>query len=379
MKNLKILNLSHTKANNQVLQVIAKNCKKLESLNLESCRTVYDMDLECLTLALNATLAYLNIDNVNMYADTIHFILKTCKSLRVFVGGHLINSIQSIYNQNLADADSMAQLSLDTIFIEGDTILKPSHMESIAITCPMLKRLSINCVGSNECLSYLKNFNCLSEITLANYHALFTFNFKDHFLDVLKTPIGKQLKSLHLIHIVDVNLKSIAKYCRNLSQLTVDFIGYYEPALDKDLTGNEELCVKELRHLSISNSNNKADQVNLNVGTFKSDLKALLSHGMLKSLCLNSLKELDDEYFLQLLSCRSICSPTRYLFDHIEHLEMKKMNGISATLVHNYFLKWNNKLSKLNLFDCKQITKYDFQQMVHDAKYSRFECQINWT
>lgn len=109
-------------------------------------------------------------------------------------------------------------------------------METLVRVTPELRQLNINCIGPNSSLAYLGQFRYLNELLIANTNSLISFCFGGVFLETLRTSsLSKQLRALHLIHLVDVNLKSIAKHCTNLVSLNVEFLGYYVPAVDTSL------------------------------------------------------------------------------------------------------------------------------------------------
>ena len=93
---------------------------------------------------------------------------------------------------------------------------------------------------------------------------MISFKFEGNLMHALRDSIGKQLKSLTLINITDVNLRSIARYCTNLVRLKMEFISNYEPAIDEPLSSDinnqawdQVKPIKSLRLLSISNFNIK--------------------------------------------------------------------------------------------------------------------------
>ena len=101
-------------------------------------------------------------------------------------------------------------------------------MEALGLLCPGLKSLRIYSIGEKNILDYLSHFGNLTKLTIANTQASISFRFGGSLLRLLRTQLGRQLKSLHLIALVDVNLRSIAKCCTSLAKLSVEFIGYYE-------------------------------------------------------------------------------------------------------------------------------------------------------
>lgn len=421
MKHLKRLNLSHTKTNGFVAGVLSKTCKKLEHLNLDNCQSMFDDDVDSLCQQLKTTLVYLNIDNIDVSKKTVVKILLDCTSLRFLYASHLFSAIQELYmwairdilpekseklatvchktgknrseqeNEPLKEIEFSGPLNLDTIYIDN-VVLKSDLMDSLSYLCPKLKILQINCLGSDSYFSYLNNFSSLSELVLINPDSLLCYHFNGHLMNALKDSIGSKLKLLHLDHIVDVNLRSIAKYCRNLVKLNVEFICYYEPANDPNLTQSDldaevidaNIGINSLRFLAISNTNNKYEQVHLNMGQFKKDLKLLLSNAQVKFLHLSGLNELEDEYLNCMFTTRAprlITQQFEFVFIHesVEIMELRQMNQVTAQLVIELLIKARNSLKQLNLVDCKLISKADFKKMEHLIKSLNLDLRINWS
>jgi hypothetical protein len=265
-------------------------------------------------------------------------------------------------------------------------------MDSLSYLCPKLKILHINCLGSSSYFAYLNNFSSLTELVLVNPDSLLCYQFNGYLANALKDSIGAKLKLLHLVHIVDVNLRSIAKYCRNLVKLNVEFICYYEPANDLNLTqsdvdaevANNEIGINSLRFLAISNVNNKFEQIHLNMGQFKKDLKLLLSNAQLKYLNLNGLNELEDEYFNCVFTTRApwlVAHQFEHFFIHecIEIMELRQMNQITTQLVIEFLIKAKNSLKQLNLIDCKLISKADLKKMEHLIAVLKLDLRVSWS
>ena len=414
MKHLKILNLSHTKSNINVTNSIAKTCSKLESLNLNNCLNLYDDCIEILSENLFRTLTLLSIDNINLTNNLLVQVLIKCQNLKYLYAYNLVDVIQSLYKNSLIvekqrndsksdDSENEiideekklagfgGTLKLETFYADSGVVLKTYHMEALSIVCPLLKNLHINCIGSSSYLNYLENFSFLNELLLANTTSLMCFEFKGPFLDAIKGSLGKQLKSLHLTSIVDVNLRSIAKHCRNLIKLSIDFIGYYEPYNDLSLEQsdfnaeviNNEIGIKNLRSLSLSNSNNRYEQRHLNIGQFKQDLKLLLSNSQVEHLNLKSLSELEDEYFGQLFTTPVPIGikkepDHKFIIDSITTMEINELNYLTPELVLQYLILSRNSLKNLSLINCKLIGKKDFLRMEYIIKSKCLDCWLKW-
>lgn len=160
--------------------------------------------------------------------ETIIKILLKCKNLKLFHTLELLNAIASLYKfsteskapndeelSNLSQKISQMQikkedfggtLNLETVHVDHIR-LKSEHMESLSIICPLLKTININCMGEPKNLAYLCNFDHLTELLIANTSSLMSFKFDTFLIKVLKGPLGKNLRSLHLTYLVDVNLR----------------------------------------------------------------------------------------------------------------------------------------------------------------------------
>lgn len=245
MRTLKKLDISHTKADLQVFQVLGKHCRQLECLYAESCGGVYDECLDLVCSKLADTIVEISMDNVRLTKECCVRALLTCKRLRHFYVNGLVDILAELDALETATDESSSStlsFSLAKCFIDSDILLNANKMEALVRSAPGLRHLNINCIGPNSCLAYLSHFRALAHLVLANTASLISFKFGGEFLTALRdSPLGRQLKKLHLIHIVDVNLRSIAKHCPNLVKLNVEFLGYYEPAQDTSLTDQDNL------------------------------------------------------------------------------------------------------------------------------------------
>ena len=101
MRQLKKLNISHTKANIKVAELIAKTCNKLEYLNLDNCINLYDNCIELLCEHLHKTLTFLSVDNIELTKNTLIHVLLKCQHLKFFYALHSLDIIQSLFNSSL--------------------------------------------------------------------------------------------------------------------------------------------------------------------------------------------------------------------------------------------------------------------------------------
>jgi hypothetical protein len=175
------------------------------------------------------TLITLNIDNINVSDHIIEGVLKKSIYLKNLSTSRLVDAIKRIQNsnENNTNDEKSSTLNLETISIDSNTTLKQEEMESIALSCHNLKSLHISCIGSSNTFFYLNCFPYLNDLIIANNNSLISFQFGTYLLDALKTSIGKQLRSLSLIYLIDVNLRSISVSCPNLVKLHIEFLGYY--------------------------------------------------------------------------------------------------------------------------------------------------------
>jgi hypothetical protein len=386
MKNLRKLDLSHTKVNDTVINSIASNCQKLEWLYLENCPNLYDDCIEQLASKLNLTLSHFNVDNVRLSNDTIKYVVKKCSNLKLFIASRLVEILDELFNEilQMSSQSLISLLNFESFQVDTDVYLKSNMMQSLSYMCPRLKKLCINCVGSNSSLAYFNSFSHLTELILANTTSLLAYKFEGSLMNLLKSPIGKQLKSLQLIYIVDVNLKTIAKHCGNLSKLSIEFIGYYEPAKDSsDLEeiNDKDYELKSLKSLTVANLNNKYEQPHFNIGEFKKHLSWLISTESLKNLSITSLNELDDEFFVKLFTKTANQNNKRnmYLHMNLETIEFKKLNQITlnsilSLIIENHFTSIHN----IALNDCKFITRSDVFKIQSYLNSNNYDCKIKW-
>lgn len=384
MKNLKKLNLSHTKANIDVARLIAQNCLKLEYLDLENCSQMFEYCIELLTDSLYQTLQYLNIDFVRISKELTEKILLNCKQLQFFHVNNLAEVLNKLYIESITSEDLVARkFKLTKFNIDSDTVLKPQFLNSINEMCPNAKSMNLNCTAVRSCFSSLVNFKFLTELVVANQDCMISFKFDGYLLEALRNSIGEQLKLLHFVHVTDVNLRSIAKYCPNLVSLNVEFLDYYTPAEDLygefDANNNKiyrDYSIKPLRSLSISNNSIKEDRIHPNMGQFKQDLTLLLSNGKITNLELTRLNELNDEYFQCLFSIKT--KEGYLLHQNLLNMTFNQMKNISGYLIFTNLLCLISSLKCLNLIDCKQITKADAIKFARFLRMQNFDCVLKW-
>jgi hypothetical protein len=384
---IKILIFFLFKADVEVIRLLESNKLKLEHLNLENCKLIFEYCIEIVIENMFQTIQYFNIQNISAYIseELIEKILFTCNKLRYFHVNNLADVIHKSYIKSIfTDQDNYKELllKLKIVHIDPETNLKRDQMNSIAETCPELKSLIINCTGSRSCLENLANFKFLTELLVANLDCSLTYSFGGVLIEALKTSFGKQLRTLHLCHITDVNLRSIAKYCSNLINLNIEFLSYYEPVIDNyneiDLNNNykKDPIIESLRHLTIKNHFYKIDQVHSNLDKFKNDICLLLRNGKVNFLQLSNFNDLDDNFFQLLIS--NNFGQTKCLLESIETLILEEINMISSKPIFNYLFNTRNSLKHLNLIKCKSIHLYDFNRLKYKVKNLNLDCEINW-
>ena len=378
MKRLKILNLSHTKANIDVARLISENNLKLDQLDLQGCTQMFEYCIELITDSVKDTIQYIDIFFVKISQELTEKILLNCKRLLYFHVNNLADAIHCLHK------NSVENLKLNKLNIDSDTILKEELLNSIEKMCPNTFSLNLNCTSYRSVLKSIGNFKYLNELLLANQDCMISFQFDEHLLEGLRNSIGKQLKLLHLVHIKDVNLKSIAKYCSNLVCLNVEFLDYYTPAKDNygeyDENNNKiyrDYTINSLRSLTIINNSIKEGIFHSNIGQLKQDLTLLLNNARVTSLELKGLNELDDEYFQSVFSTKD--KRGYFLHQHIVNLTLNQMKNISGCLILNFFLSSINSLKYLSLIDCKKISKAEWFKFNKIVKMNQFDCEIKWT
>ena len=388
--NLKRLNLTQTQVNDQVLLLIANTCNKLEEISLRDCKSIYDDCLSYLTNKLSKHLVSLNVDYVYLSDECIRQILIECIYLKFFYTDNLIRVIHSLFNGNI-----IYKLNLETIYCDNSQIyMHEEQFQALKFTCPKLKSLHISCFGTNEILKTLTDFEELRELLISNQTQI-TYKF-DNYLTNYFVIHGKLLKRLHLIHINDVNLRHLIENCENLSELIIEFVHYYMPAcannIDYELTEIEQNMLPELRYLrtvSISNSNCTTKNPYLNIDLFKFDLKLLIRKAVnLVNLKLERFNFINNTFFNDLINF-SLQSNAK----SIEKIELIKLNQLGWSPIkyllfdidyedEDVYLGFENNyknLKKINIFDCKLISKKNYDDAKYYLKKSNLNCEINWS
>ncbi len=387
-KSLKRLNLTQTQVNDKVLHLIADNCKNLEELSLKDCKAVYDDCLLYLTNSLSKKLTSLNVDYVFLNDDCIKQILIQCIYLKFLYTENLVRVIHSLCDN--IDNNHCYKFNLETIYCDNTRIfMHEEQFRTLTYSCPKLKCIHITCFGSNEILGCLQEFKHINQLLISN-QSVMMYKFENHLMKYL-TVNGHQLKKLHLIHINDVNIQLLIQNCMNLSELVIEFIHYYTPIgkiNDYELTDIEQRLMPDLKYLtsiSLSNTNCTSNKPFLNIDLFKFDLKLLIKKAInLKNLKLDRFNFIDDVFFADLVQFSF-----EYNAKTIEKFELIKlnqltMNAISKNLLfhENKILSSENRFKKLNilnLIDCKQISKSNFEFAIRKLKFLNLNCHLFWS
>jgi hypothetical protein len=162
-----------------------------------------------------------------------------------------------------------------------------------------------------------------------------------------------------------------------LNILNIEFIGYYQPVIDKKIFDPIQ-PPQNLKKISISNSNLKHDQINMNMDLFAKDLKLLMSNCQISHLNLNGLSELDDSFLGDLFDQECLIGHKKlFSTGKLEILELKELNKISFELF-NEFLLGMDLLKEVNLINCKLINKADVQRMNQFLRENQYDCKIVW-
>lgn len=399
---------------------MAQNCEALEELCLSECKLIHDDCLLYLIRYLWSKLISLNILNAtSITEDCIKEILLNCTRLKFLYTEKLVKIIHSLNskcdivnpdgdNYEYIDSDDEAGLkeaeekkkkieeqkdivykfNLETIYIDQRQYLHPNQFQSLIFSCPKLKSLLINSIGSNDILNELHNFQHLRSIVISNLQVL-TYKFENYFVNYLKLH-GKNLRKLHLVHIVDVNLRVLIETCTNLSELKVEFIQYYIPAKSTiDINNNESnnddnsklLPLLNLTKFSLGSSNCEANKHYPNLELFKNHLNLIFEKAVnLNNLQLKSLHVINDDYLLELIVCNKFSA-----LNKLEVIEFNKLNNVSYSLIENFILfpkhvtcKTFASLKEFIIRDCKKITKYAVQQANKKAKLKNFDFTIDF-
>jgi hypothetical protein len=367
------------------MQIITKTCCNLEELCLSDCRSIHEDCLLPLTNTLSNKLTSLNVDNIFLTEECIKQILIDCIYLKFFYTENLIRIIHKLHN-----SDTLYKYNLETIYCDNTQIyLHDEHFRSLVFSCPKLKNLRINCMGTNEILSSLIEFQQINQLLISNYRVL-TYKFDTHLMNYF-VLYGNNLKKIHLIHINDVNLRILLQTCTNLNELILEFTHYYSPAClqnsEFELTEVEQKLLPDLRHLqsiSLSNSNCSTTKLYLNIDLFKFDLKLLIKKAVnLKYLKFESFNFINDSFFIDLIQ-----NSFQLNAKTIEKIEFIKLNNLNFKPIFKHLLFDNEfnydenrfkNLKILNLFDCKLVTKANFQNANRILKNFNLNCQIGWS
>jgi hypothetical protein len=373
LKHAKHLDLSHTQANEMIINKIKQKCRNIQDLNLENCKNIPQECLLELCRKYGQQLCALNIENIFIESECLVEMLTLCSNLKSISADGFVKSLSQEFNAN----QNYEILKIEKLKIDNKQIhLKNNEMSAIAYKCPMLKLFHINTFGSYQILSYMNSFEHISELVICNTSVI-VYKMSVH-LQKFFTTHGKKLKHLHLAHLPDVNLKYLMQHCCNLVKLTLEFVHYYEPCADCGSLSDDHhwecLTLDDLIHVHISNLNTSSIQPYVNVDVFKSELLMLIRKSSnLKYLKLDSLSFIDAVYLEDL--CFFNLSKT------IECIELKelKLLTIDNKFIDDFLLDPNNNLLKISFLNCHQITQKEYLKISKLFSISNFNCQINWS
>ena len=382
MKRLVRLNLSGTRADEQVVRLLVTNKLKLQLLDLSHCPLIFDDEVALIAEHMGATLTHFYVSQVRLSAATEHRVLDKCVHMKCFHARDLISAVQ----------EEMALDNLEIFHIDAETVLKERHMECLAARCIGLKSVRMRCTGSHACLAYLARFEHLAELDIGNLPALITFQFAGSLLDALAGALGKRLRALALANIPDVNIRAIMHHCPNLVKLSLELLSVYNPAADAatdvPLATHETAALRmsPLRHLTIvSVAGHESNQI-ASTDVFRSHVVHVLTRTRLKYLQLAHVHDMDEAFFRHVLSVPSLLAreatgadQLSYAHSSIETLELKQLPKVtSRVLVECLFENDKNELKHLKIVKCARIKLANFLDMIASLKRKQLDCFIKW-
>ncbi|CAH1783268.1 unnamed protein product [Owenia fusiformis] len=229
MFNLVTLNLEGTKANDQLLQFIAKNLKSIQDLNVLGCPVT---DTGIINLCMDFT-------NENPKCSLLRKLILSSGHLTrksaIIALGHL-PSLEYLHHPSIMEALTIIH---GDAFVSGAPIavedthkirnLTLSGLDSITSTltekcfdiaatyCPNVTEVVFHHEITNNMMSHLSRFKYLNSLELAgsNEDDPSTVNFEDGLLPLL-CNIGKQLVKLNVVDMNKFDLDALGHFCPNL-------------------------------------------------------------------------------------------------------------------------------------------------------------------
>jgi len=387
LRKLRKINLSHTKADADVVSKLATCFRHLQEVYLDNCTYIYDDSIYMLTSHLSNRLTKLSVENVEFSDECVRYILIHCTMLKLLRVENLIGNINYLMHDE--SQRFLYKFELEELYYVSNSIyLDNEQMASVSYSCPNLKRLTLACLGCNDILKFLNNFDYLNHLTLSNGHVIL-FKFTTHLYNFL-TLQGIKLNALTLINIKDVNIHVIAKYCHNLAKLKIEVSNefFYHPAKDEDhfpdidpSTGEYNYSIfkemKRLQYFSFVNNNAalkiKSDPtLDVNNLRFILDFKLVtkLSSGSLKFLNLETIYCLDSVSLMSLYD--QMLSP-----NCVEEMQLINMSNLTYDFVF-FLLRTFACLKKLSLIHCDLISRRDYINLLKYIKIKNFDLLVLW-
>ncbi|XP_052269674.1 uncharacterized protein LOC127871067 isoform X2 [Dreissena polymorpha] len=364
---IKHLNLSNTKCNDQVLSVIGHNCPKLHHLAINftpvtdsglfslcqapmdtaGCKQITHLDIRGTTVRLRGALHclqnlpdihYLGFDSIcDVIAKDIELRRKNGKEAKIY---------------------KFREICDDFLGTKPDSIL------SVCQWCPYVCKAVFTSGITDEnfkAMSALKHLRTLHICSSGSNAVTFTAGV----LSLLK-DIGHQLEDFMLVDVDFVDLTAIGMYCKNLASLTLWTQDQTEsPTNAIDLQGlNLFQIYKKLTSCVICMN------PNFGPGKVMTGLSVLLKAALLlQRLSLSYMETLTSDVFMDVLN-----------FNQLSHLEaacFPSCPNLGPDVVVR-LLQGSNQLQKLDLTHCEKITRKNYEEFKAFVALNNFKLDISW-
>lgn len=352
LTSLQIISLRSTNCSDQQVFTIVKHCRNLRELDLSLCERVTNWSISYLCEEAEEGLKLQHLDLMQTQVDErgIRSALQRCPGLRSLKWRNTINVLGQIYrdlsgNRSLTTPPSFSlhQLISDHSYrlcsLPGAVQLC-RHAVQVIIDGPSL-------LLAKE-LQSLEHLVCLRELHVllaSNNSSEFQLNFREGF-DLILLKHGPTLEHLSLGRIHNVNLQQIARYCRQLTSLSLESNHSY----DHTESSTETIQCLSKFHVIIR------DRERVDVDDSVRDvpgscLSALISSKNMKQIKIRACQTLDDDILVNAL-----------VGPNLETLELESCSNISMKSLW-LVAERSERLSNLKVYRCQLVNYREIAEL----------------
>ena len=380
------LNLHHTRTNDDVVETVAKYMPALEWLDLSFCTitdkgVIYLVPGQCNGFS-HGSPNLISLDLQSIEGITIigvEALLKGLPQLDYLRHSLVCDAVTSIVSKSGPEEISFG---LTNMYYDHYEICSLDHpgftlselFVSLSAACSNVTVLNVSLQQmSDEGVGLaLTQFGSLTDVTLSSINS-----FKVTVLPLLK-ELGHQLNSLYLNDVNGVAFRDFFKYCKHLSELSIQL----EPRNHIDVQWfplgydcNHILSV--LHFLSIKGLNDNTHNTNEQVAA-EYWMRALLSSPLLETVHLEHVTALTDHSLLSLMMPPPADGDDNQgvSFRHLETLICNDCPQISGEPFIDLVTTAQTNIKTLHIFNCWHVHKKDYNKITQFIKKNNYNLTV---